>query len=312
MLSISSLSVRFAAQKPPESPPATTMQTTITTASGEQVALNHCSIFLRDPVCWVGLMRHLRDDFPNGVEIEVFAGSHGEDALSALVCTQAYFKRPYLYPISVSDMVPDNMNRGRLGWVNALAFKTEEAPSPSKDPAEWLRSAWAPIAEGLNLSKTSLERWVNVTPLLGVPRHLQTQLPQGRDVIRPIWRDALENEALFTLSPKLQAQLSHQVRFNPNPLNAVSALGIPPQNPTLPRVVLLRNMVYLLPDAERAQLLKNLRRNLPINSVLVLGHSENIPQQSSTGVFNSYIFAENLAKAGFEKQSDFIWRKTKK
>ena len=83
--------------------------------TGEEKAFFHHTLPFRDPRLYGRLPAHLAETFPEGVTIEMMAGSNGTEAISlAIALIDALGPdKARQYPIVASDLFPDN-NLGNL------------------------------------------------------------------------------------------------------------------------------------------------------------------------------------------------------
>ena len=306
-------------------------------ASGKQIDLNHTSATMREPKTFGRLVKLLHDDFPQGVPIEIYAGSHGEDAISMALCLLSAFEgQAGKYPITVSDLCPENMERSRQGivpltpkvqvfsvrqphWI--LIKYATEIQTLISDPWQYLAEEWAKAQTASDdLMKTPLEGLINPARLdeKDYPHFLlkhDTQYVNGLWRGTPYWEASFRAEQLHALHPQTQKRMSELIHFESEPVDVVAALSQKPKHPERPRVVMLRNMVYLLSAEPRKTLLQALKHNLPPGSLLCPGNSEAAYYSRETQYLNRLnyhgpSFLKALHRAGFRQVGDGnIWRK---
>ncbi len=290
----------FAGRAKTEVRPATYFTDAVT---GKRVRIQHTTAFIREPIAFGPLpavLQKLSRNFQDQVPIEIYAGSDGSDAIAAaLVLLDALGpERAARFPIVVSDLYPQNFTRSRHGLVGFPRFKPEE-PAWKGMEALWDRAA--AFSEGWMTG--TLSDYVDPTPVTARGlAHLtfKDKFDAGDAVFfKTLWSRALDGESLFRLRPEVRRHIQSVVRFRRKPVDVVDAMARKPASDR-PRVVMIRNVVYLIPPERRALLVERLGRNLPVGSLLVVGQSEYDTHPYAP--FAPREFQAALEKAGFESQ----------
>jgi len=282
--------------------------TRLETMRGSQLLFHHTELFREMETLWQ-LPGLLKNKFPQGVPVEIYAGSNGADALSMGILMRGVLgaQQAQRYPIITSDLMPDLFERSQQGIVGLLPNKAEG------NPWEDLRTKWGTMRlyvrqrDGVDIGALSdcLDPQPIAPELYPEFRLKHSRHPRYKSQGN-WWTSTSEYEQLYRLRPEVKAQLDRQIVFAPDPVDVIQALVHQAKPSATPRVIFLRNMIYMLSMPEMRQLTQALGENMASGSLLVLGATE-----QSNHLYDRDLFYSLLKDGGWRPHPDIdrVWVK---